>query len=202
MAGRHCDRHNATVNLRQATSKTTLVLSTLLASWLGMQAVRELGHVVGAMLTGGTVERVVLHPLTISRTDLAANPRPLLVVWAGPIIGVTLPLILWGAAATLGVAEAFLLRFFAGFCLVANGLYIGAGSYDRVGDCGEMLRHGSPIWSLWLFGLLTVPAGFALWHGQAKHFGLGQHGELPSRTVVALSIATCLTLLLVGLMFG
>ena len=28
-----------------------------------MMAFHELGHVVGALLTGGTVERVVLHPL-------------------------------------------------------------------------------------------------------------------------------------------
>jgi hypothetical protein len=68
---------------------------------------------------------------------------------------------------------AFVLRFFAGFCLVANGLYIGLGSFGRVGDCGEMLRHGSPPWHLWLFGAITVPAGFWLWHGLGPAFGLG-----------------------------
>jgi hypothetical protein len=71
-----------------------LIASTLLGSWLGMQAVHELGHVAGAWLTGGRVEKVVLHPLTISRTDLAHNPAPLLVVWAGPTVGVLLPLAL------------------------------------------------------------------------------------------------------------
>ena len=50
-----------------------LIGSTLLGSWLGMQAVHESGHVIGAWMTGGRVERVVLHPLTISRTDLAAT---------------------------------------------------------------------------------------------------------------------------------
>ena len=58
-----------------------LMASTLLGSWLGMQAVHELGHVFGAWLTGGRVQQVVLHPLTISRTDLAENPSPLVVVW-------------------------------------------------------------------------------------------------------------------------
>jgi hypothetical protein len=51
----------------------------LFVSWLLMQAVHESGHVLGARLGGGTVAQVVLHPLTISRTDLAANPHPLLV---------------------------------------------------------------------------------------------------------------------------
>src|SRR5438105_1787209 len=102
-----------------------------------MQAVHESGHVFGAWLTGGRVARVVLHPLTISRTDVADNPHPLVVVWAGPIFGVVVPLLLWGAAAASRLPGAFLLRFFAGFCLLANGLYIGVGSFDRVGDCGE-----------------------------------------------------------------
>jgi hypothetical protein len=57
-----------------------LIVSTVLGSWLGMQAVHEFGPVVGAWLTGGKVAKVVLHPLSISRTDLADNPRPLTVV--------------------------------------------------------------------------------------------------------------------------
>src|SRR5947209_4265019 len=122
-----------------------------------MQAVHEFGHVCGAWLTGGRVAHVVLNPLTISRTDLADNPRPLVVVWAGPVVGVLLPVALWLAAAGVRMPGAFVLRFFAGFCLLANGLYIGAGSFDRVGDCGEMLRHGSEPWQLWLFGAMTAP---------------------------------------------
>src|SRR5882724_6474926 len=109
-------------------SQTILIASTLLGSWLGMQAVHESGHVVGAWLTGGRVARVVLHPLAISRTDLADNPHPLVVVWAGPAIGVILPLLLWGTTAGFRLSAAFVLRFFAGFCCVANGLYIGLGS--------------------------------------------------------------------------
>lgn len=39
-----------------------LIASTVLASWLGMQAVHESGHVLGAWFTGGLVARVFLHP--------------------------------------------------------------------------------------------------------------------------------------------
>jgi hypothetical protein len=155
--------------LRQA----MLIGSTVLGSWLGMQAVHESGHALGAWLTGGRVARVVLHPLTLSRTDLGHNPRPLFVAWAGPVFGSLLPLLLWGVAAGLRLPGAFVLRFFAGFCLVANGVYIAGGSFDRIGDCGEMLRHGSAAWQLWLFGALTAPAGLWLWHNQGPHFGLG-----------------------------
>ena len=53
-----------------------------------------------------------------------------------------------GLAAGLRLPGAYLLRFFAGFCLVANGGYIGGGSFDRLGGAGQMLRHGSPPWLL------------------------------------------------------
>src|SRR5262245_27417775 len=120
-----------------------LIVSTILGSWLGMQAAHELGHVAAARLTGGSVANVVLHPLKISRTDLDHNPHPLTVVWGGPLIGVLLPLLLWLVAESARLSGAFVFRFFAGFCLVANGAYIAGGSWAHVGDCGEMLRHGS-----------------------------------------------------------
>jgi hypothetical protein len=179
-----------------------LLIATLLASWLGMQAIHELGHVLGAVLGGGRIERVVLHPLTISRTDLASDPRPLLTVWAGPIFGVLLPLALWGIAVRTRMPCSFLVRFFAGFCLIANGAYLLGGSFDGIGDCGVMLRHGSPIWTLWLFGVVTIPAGLALWHKQGPHFGLGDaKGKVDPRAAVAAVVAAVLFLLL-GLLVG
>jgi hypothetical protein len=186
----------------QRLAQIVLVTSTLLGSWLGMQAVHELGHIVGAWLTGGRVARVVLHPLTISRTDVAENPHPLIVAWAGPTLGVLLPVAAWGAAAGLRVPGGYVLRFYAGFCLIANGAYIGVGSFDRIGDCGEMLRYGSPIWHLWWFGAVAVPAGIALWHGQGPYFGLGTAGGRVSTTVAYATLAAFLLLLALGLAVG
>src|SRR5262245_29583041 len=108
-----------------------------------MQAVHEAGHVLGARVTHGRVAHVVLHPLTISRTDLWDNPSPLVVVWAGPVFGVAAPALTWALAAAARLPGAFVLRFFTGICLIANGVYIGIGSFAGVGDCGQMLRHGS-----------------------------------------------------------
>jgi hypothetical protein len=186
----------------QRIQQIILIVSTVLGSWLGMQAAHELGHVVGAWLTGGQVARVVLYPLTISRTDFARNPSPLVVVWAGPVIGVVLPLALWGGAVCLRCPEVYLPRFFAGFCLLANGAYIGGGSFYRVGDAGEMLRHGSPSWLLWSFGALTVPLGLCLWHQQGRYFGFGQTtGRVNSRPAFA-SLAGFVALILLGLVVG
>jgi hypothetical protein len=179
-----------------------LVVSTILGSWLAMQAVHESGHVLGAYLSGGRVARVVLHPLTISRTDLASNPEPLLVVWAGPLVGVVLPLLLWGAATSLRLPGAFVLRFFAGFCLIANGAYIAFGSFDRIGDAAVMLRHGSPAWQLWVLGVVTVPAGLWLWHRQGPHFGLGPAKGRVNAGVAVASLVACALLLALGFLVG
>jgi Peptidase M50B-like len=179
-----------------------LIGATLVGSWLGMQAVHECGHVLGAWLTGGRVERVVLNPLTISRTDLDVNPSPLLVVWAGPTFGVVAPLLLWLAAEWARLPGAFVLRFFAGFCLLANGLYVGVGSFAGVGDCGEMLRHGSRLWQLWLFGALTAPPGLWLWHRQGPHFGLGKAKGKVDPRVAYVSLAVCVLLLALGFAVG
>jgi hypothetical protein len=35
------------------------------------------------------------------------------------------------------------------------------------------MKQGSPDWMLWLFGIVCVPAGLALWHRQGPHFGFG-----------------------------
>jgi hypothetical protein len=179
-----------------------LIASAVLGSWLGMQAVHEFGHLIGAAASGGRVAHVALHPLAISRTDLSSNPHPLAVAWAGPLIGVLLPLALWACGAGLRSPGAFALRFFAGFCLIANGAYLAVGSFDRIGDAGELLRLGSPLWSLWLFGSAAVPGGLWLWHRQGSHFGLGSSGGRVSSGVAYASAVAFLSLVALGLLVG
>ena len=148
------------------------VAALVALNWLGMMAVHELGHVLGAVITGGSVQRCVLHPLTISRTDVLPNPHPVTVGWMGPIVGCVLPF------ATLAVVpQRFpilrrVAQFFAGFCLIANGAYIAVGWIDHVGDCGELLRNGVPVWWMLAFGGITIPLGLYLWHGlgSIRHF--------------------------------
>jgi len=151
-----------------------LIVSTLGLTWLGMMIVHELGHVFGAWLSGGTVSHVVLHPLAFSQTVLSDNPNPLFVVWCGPVFGVLIPLALLVAAAFVKAPGIYLLRFFAGFCLIANGAYLGIGVFDSVGDAGDLIELGASPWMLWVFGIVTFPAGFCLWHGLGPKFGFCQ----------------------------
>lgn len=159
--------------MRQRACQLLLICTFLPLCWLLLQAVHELGHVVGGLATGGAVRKVVLHPLAISRTDVSGSRSPLAVVWAGPVAGVLFPLAIFAAAHLVGSRGEYLARFFAGACLVGNGSYLGVGWLGRVGDAGALLSLGAPVWTLWLFGAICVPFGFYLWNGQGPNFGLG-----------------------------
>lgn len=160
-----------------------LIVTFIGFSWLAMQVVHEAGHVLVARLTGAEVTKVALHPLIMSRTDVAENPHPLAVVWGGPVVGSLLPLLLFALAAALRLPGVYLLRFFAGFCLIANGVYIGIGHFLAEGaDPWVMMENGSPRWLLVLFGAVAFPLGLYLWHRQGPHFGLGgANGKVDTR---------------------
>lgn len=177
-----------------------LLLATFLPwCWLGMMAIHEAGHVAGALATGGRVARVVLDPLTISRTDLSHNPHPAIVAWSGPLAGVLLPLAAYGLWWYRRLPFRYLIRVFAGCCLIANGVYLGLGSFWEIGDAGDLLRHGVAPWQLQLFGLLTLPLGLMLWHNQGEFFGIGRNARTVDRRAAWLSLGLLLATLVVGL---
>lgn len=172
-----------------------LIVTFLGFSWLAMQAVHEAGHVLAAQATGGEVIKVALHPLIVSRTDLGFNPHPLAVVWGGPLLGSLLPLLAFALAAVSRIPGVYLFRFFAGICLIANGVYIGAGWLLANGaDPWVMRENGSPAWVLVLFGLLTFPLGLYLWHRQGPHFGLGEAKDNVNPRAAFISAALFLAL--------
>jgi hypothetical protein len=118
------------------------------------------------------------------------------------VVGIVAPVVAWSIAVALCRPWAFLLRFFAGFCLIANGAYIAGGSVDGIGDAGVMLRHGSPAWVLWAFGGVTVLAGLAIWHGQGRHFGFGPRVNPIDPRTYWVSTAAGLLLITIGLLVG
>ena len=134
------------------------------ASWLGMLAVHELGHIMGAWVTGGRVIDVSVPLLGFSQTIVHPNPRELFVVWCGPVLGILIPL---GALVVLRRTPApwfELLKFFAGFCAIANGAYIGLGWIRDAGDAGDLERLGIPIGILAAFGCAGFATGLVCWH--------------------------------------
>ena len=153
-----------------------LIVSTLYLSWLLFMVFHEFGHVFGAWITHARVTGVKLGPHIVSETtiDPLQNPLPLVVVWAGPVLGIAIPLAIWDIFRRAIPDHAYLARFLAAFCLVANGAYIGADAFYRNGDGLVMIECGTPPWVMWVFGAVAAGCGLRLWHGLGQRFGLGQ----------------------------
>ncbi len=169
-----------------------LIASTMGFSWLAMMVFHELGHVLHAWASGGTVARVVLQPLAISRTDYVVNPYPLVAAWGGAIWGSLLPVAVYLAVRGLVPVYAYLARFFAGFCLIANGAYLGVGSFFVGGgdDAGLILEYGGRPWQMRLFGVAVVGTGLWLWNGLGPKSGLGEaDGHVDGKAAWGMAVA-------------
>lgn len=178
----------------QRVYQLVFVASLLAVSWLAMMGVHEMGHVAGALLTGGRVQRVVLHPTRISRTDVSPNPRPVIVAWAGPVVGCLLPWwTAWLLPRRLPTARN-LAMFFAGFCLVANGVYLLFGSLYLIGDARVLLQHGTPMAAPATLGIATLLPGLWIWHCLGS---LSAFMSTPSRVTAQMASITFAVLALV-----
>jgi hypothetical protein len=175
-----------------------LLIGTFLPiCWLGLQAVHELGHVAAALATGAKVTTVVLHPLTISRTDTWGGSHPRLVIWAGPLVGSLLPLLVLVVYRALRGPGGYLLQFFAGSCLIANGAYLLGGSFVPGCDADDLLRRGAAAWPMWLFAAWAIPLGLYLWNGLGPSFGLGRaRGTVDHRVAYFSGAALIITVIL------
>lgn len=175
------------------------IAAGLLNCWLWMQIVHEWGHALGGWLSGASGVRILLHPLEFSRTDLEQNPHPLFVVWCGPVLGILIPLLLWGLARIFCVQIAAILRFFAGFCLLANGAYLAFGGPQGVGDAGDLIRLGIPLEVLFAFGAVTIPIGLGLWNGQGRHFEIGPGARPIAWADASWQVALCVMTVVIEL---
>jgi hypothetical protein len=172
-----------------------LIVSVTGLAWLLMMIAHEFGHVLHGWLSGATVALVAIPPLGFSRTDFATNPHPLFVAWGGAVWGCLIPLGLLAVVRFIATSSAYLAAWYAGFCLVANGAYLVAGSFfgGSADDAGVILQSGGARWSLVAFGLPAVAIGLFLWHGLGRHFGLGAaNGTVSRKTAVALAATLCI----------
>ena len=144
-----------------------------------MQAVHELGHVIGAWATGAEVKRVVLTPSTISRTDVVNNLHPLVVVWAGPMVGAALPILLW----LLARLHAYQCICSPIFCRLLSDCEWSLHWTRIFRWCGR-LRRNAPVWRFTVAALVVrgshrsnwpralAPARRALWAERVARSGI------------------------------
>jgi hypothetical protein len=162
-----------------------LLAGLLPTCWLGMMLVHECGHMLAALCSGGAVTRLEWPLAGFSRTDVSPNPHPLLVAWAGPLLGALLPPLAALILRTLR-HHTIVVEIFSGFCLLANGAYLSAGSLNRIGDTAEILKLGCPIWTLWLAGIALAAAGLAQGHALGPGLGIARASKAQACLAAAL----------------
>lgn len=186
-------------NLSKRLSQIILICLLLCFSWLGMQAVHECGHILAAFFTGASIEKVKLNPLEFSQTVLSVNPYPLFVAVSGALFGSILPLFIYIVFRAFNLRYLYVFKFFAGFCLLCNGLYLGAGGFINAGDAFDIIKCGIPLWALLLWGIFTVPSGFYLWHNEGRYFGFGDDVSNVDKNASLLLLCMILLLFLIEL---
>ncbi len=182
-------------------SQVVLVVCTLGTSWLGMQAVHELGHLVGAWMSQATVERVVLHPLTISRmmSDITHSH-----FWLSGLDQS------WVRDSVHSVAGQLLGKLVqcVSAALLRRVLPRGQWLLHRsriIGSCRGLRRDASVRQSTLdavVVGSTMAPAGLWLWNGQSPYFGWGGDlGKIDPRAV-RVSVIAFVSLIVLGLLIG
>lgn len=149
----------------------------LVAAWCVMTVTHECGHLVGGWLGGGTLQQAELRPWRLPHSMFAPDPRPLLTLWCGPILGVLAPC---GVALLVRRNWMWLI---ANFCLLANGLYLALAwlSGDRLLDTARLLDAGAWPASIAAYCVLTIGLGY--WRLRANLFsilGVNRHKTDPS----------------------
>jgi hypothetical protein len=154
-----------------------------------MMAVHELGHVLHAIASDGVVARVVVGPFEMSRTDLWRNPHPAFVAAGGVVWGAILPFLVSLTVPAHWAPGRHLARFFAGFCLAANGVYLLVGGLHDGGDPGDLRHFGVPLLPIMFAGLIETTLGLRVWHGLGPRLGFGVHADQrPCRTALVLLV--------------
>lgn len=138
-------------------AKQILCLCPLLvAAWCVMTLTHEMGHLVGGWYGGGTLIAAELRPWHLPYTIFDPDPRPLVTLWCGPILGAVAPLLV-----------ALLVRrewmwFVASFCVVANGAFIATAPLvnDRFLDTPRLLNNSAHPAAIAIYCIVTVGPGY------------------------------------------
>ncbi|WP_052031692.1 hypothetical protein [Novipirellula maiorica] len=128
----------------------------LIAAWFVMTTTHEVGHLIGGWISGGTLQHAELRPWHLPHSHFAPDPHPLVTLWAGPLIGVIVPLLL---ALVIRKPSVW---FIANFCMLANGTYLAVAWFtgDPFLDTPRLLAAGASPLSIATFCALTLFWGY------------------------------------------
>jgi hypothetical protein len=146
--------------------RLSIFVRLLAASWVVMTFTHEFGHIVGGMISGATLTDFDLVPWRMPYSLHSPDPHPLITLWAGPLLGVAVPLI---AASVMHKRWAW---FIADFCLITNGCYLALAwlSGDRYLDTPRLLAAGTHPASIVVYCTLTIGFGYVWFRSDCVHF--------------------------------
>ncbi len=169
----------------------------LLWAWLVMTVSHELGHVIGGTASGAVLSALEIRPWQLPYTLFASDPNPQVTLWAGPIIGGAVPLLL---AVCTGKS---MIWFIAWFCVLANAVYLLVGYFsgDAQLDSTKILAAGTPTIVLLLFVTMTGPVSYVAFRQQCIRVMSNPQSAMSQRTW-RLSAASLLVLVVVQATIG
>lgn len=128
----------------------------LIAAWCVMVLSHETGHLLGGWLGGGKLQQADLRPWALPHSHFEPDPHPLLTLWAGPILGVLVPLVV---ALLSRQPAAWLI---AHFCLLANGCYLLTAWVDGGShlDTTRLLAQGASPLQIIAYCAITIAWGY------------------------------------------
>lgn len=128
----------------------------LVICWCLMVLVHEAGHIAAGWLGGGSLQHADLRPWGLPQSHFQPDPRPLLTLWGGPLLGAGLPLVV---AIIVGRDLAW---FVAHFCLLANGVYLALGWLSGAPwlDTPRLLAAGASPGLILLYCVVTISLGY------------------------------------------
>ncbi len=174
-----------------STPIATLVL-LLLWAWVVMTISHELGHVVGGTISGATLSAFEIRPWHLPYSLFSPDPNPLVTVWAGPMIGCALPLLI---ATCFRTPTIWLIAW---FCVLANASYLLLGFFSGDGqlDSTKILKAGTPPIVLLLFIAMIGPVSYVAFRGQCIGLMSDPQRSLSKRCwkISALSLGVLLVL--------
>lgn len=141
-------------------SRVLAIAAMAIGMLVATMFVHELGHVLGAIATGGLVVSVEIRPGRIGHTLVNPNPAPSVVLWSGFLFGWFAPMATrpaWGVQRGL-IGPA--LRAAAWFSWLAFGSYLALAGRERLTDTGQLFANGWPLTLLMVVGAAVAVVGY------------------------------------------
>ena len=144
-----CNRLNGKCQIK-CFQQMLIVLGIFVFSYNLSNLIHESGHALNAVLTGGSLNKITMSPLSWCYAWTSGGNR-IFVIWGGflwqTIVPTVILLLLWCFKSRLSLYALFLVLV----SFAESGIYMITGAVAGIGDGGNLVRYGIPP-----FILLTV----------------------------------------------